>query len=302
MPLPASNARRTRSGSRVPQPHRPLRPQPSNNEDDIIVISSDSDDERPAKMIPKKRSAHPRPAPKSKEKAKANARSPVSGRPSRLDVHSEDEDEDDGGKRRSSRTVEEMEKQIQKLKVENKQLKQQQLSMGSQSKGESSRSKAAEDKRKALLTTLDEGLSCDICAGKMWQPATLACGHTFCQGCLQDWFSTALMKHLNTYPTYTLQTPRVRQIFHTIKSRHIAPYQRRILELDALAELEKSPQPEYSCPSCRVAVKNRPSEVFALKSTIRTVAAELEEPEPEGVQGRGKHAGPWDGFFLNFSA
>lgn len=67
------------------------------------------------------------------------------------------------------------------------------------------------------------------------------------------------------------------------------------------------PQPQYTCPTCREAVKNRPVEDFALKALVRTVAAAVGENSPRKqlaeIPGRGTtrappvKSDPWDIFF-----
>jgi hypothetical protein len=59
-------------------------------------------------------------------------------------------------------------------------------------------------------------------------------------------------------------------------------------------------RPVYSCPTCRETVKNKPAEVFALKSIVRTVSNAMGEASPRKEPVRGNMraaAGPWEGFF-----
>jgi hypothetical protein len=61
-------------------------------------------------------------------------------------------------------------------------------------------------------------------------------------------------------------------------------------------------RPEYTCPTCRKEVKNKPVEDFALKSVVRTLAGAMGEHSPTKKAngrggGNGKAQGPWDGFF-----
>ncbi|TFY75209.1 hypothetical protein EWM64_g8803 [Hericium alpestre] len=54
---------------------------------------------------------------------------------------------------------------------------------------------------------LDNVSTCEICQDRMWKPATLTdCGHTFCQHCLTDWFSTTLAQHMTAHPLYNPNT------------------------------------------------------------------------------------------------
>jgi hypothetical protein len=56
----------------------------------------------------------------------------------------------------------------------------------------------------------------------------------------------------------------------------------------------------YTCPTCREVVRNKPVEVFALKSVVGTVSNAMGETSPKKKSVKGKKmasAGPWDGFF-----
>ncbi|KAH8108100.1 hypothetical protein BXZ70DRAFT_36633 [Cristinia sonorae] len=289
MPNPKTTT--ARSGG----PRQAVQARPS-YEDDIIVISSDDEDAPP--VVPRKRLQPKKPL---RQQSKANAKSPHG---EEVDISSDDEE---GKRRRSSRTVAEMEKQIQKLKEENELLrKQQAMASPATNQREERLAPKADPRYTALLDALDDCISCDICAGKMWVPATLACGHAFCQSCLQNWFSTALMKHLAIYPQYIMYTPRVRQLLSAAQRQVLSENHRRLLELEAYAELQKQPQPDYTCPACREPVKGRPAEAFPLKSVVRAVAKEVGEEEPRGTApqpaGRRANDGPWDGFFFNVHA
>ena len=60
--------------------------------------------------------------------------------------------------------------------------------------------------------------------------------------------------------------------------------------------------PQYTCPSCREPVKNRPVEDFTLKALVRTLAAAAGENSPQKKELEQYRRGmakpnPWDGFF-----
>ena len=115
------------------------------------------------------------------------------------------------------------------------------------------------------------------------------CGHIFCQACLQDWFNTTLAHFLATHPDYDANHPM----------RHV----------QAFPHLAHMQIPQYTCPTCRTTVQNRPVEVFALKTLVRTIATAAGESSPAkppavmNLRGRKSRAqgiqaiGPWDGFF-----
>ena len=56
--------------------------------------------------------------------------------------------------------------------------------------------------------------------------------------------------------------------------------------------------PRYTCPKCREEVKTRPTEDFALKSLVRTIAGATGEKSPKKPVGRGqRREDPWSAFF-----
>ena|SRR5579863_7208205 len=99
-----------------------------------------------------------------------------------------------------------------------------------------------------------------------------SCGHTFCQGCLSDWFSTTLAQHRQS------------------GGRGLPP---------------------YTCPSCRFPVRTPPIQNFSFKRVVRLAAESRGEssprkppvppppvPPPRGRGPRRDHpSGPFDVFF-----
>lgn len=66
------------------------------------------------------------------------------------------------------------------------------------------------------------------------------------------------------------------------------------------------PQPEYTCPTCRKRVFNRPVEDYALKSLVRMISNASEEekakipPDEPIMEHRHGHlvvVDPWEGYF-----
>ena len=127
------------------------------------------------------------------------------------------------------------------------------------------------------------------------------CGHSFCQTCLQDWFSTTHAQFMAAHP----QHPNVNHTFIEIlrqigQNPHIValPY------VQTLIASQMPPRPDYTCPTCRAPVSSRPTEAFAQKALVRTIAAAAGEAIPKAARGiikKGKDTGsgsnPWDGFF-----
>lgn len=154
---------------------------------------------------------------------------------------------------------------------------------------------------------LEDDITCEICTLKMWSPYLLPeCGHTFCQSCLRDWFNTTLEQHRRQHPHYHPNQPIMLPDFlrEMMFYPQIAPQQLSALVKQITAA---SGGPVFSCPTCREPVKNRPVEIFAIKSLVRTVAAAQGESSPrkEPPEGRSRSKnkaparleGPWDRFF-----
>jgi len=65
----------------------------------------------------------------------------------------------------------------------------------------------------------------------------------------------------------------------------------------------QQPVPEYTCPTCRKRVNQRPVEVYALKSLVRTIsAADKEEgvdipPDRSSMDQFGRFTDPWSSYF-----
>src|SRR6266849_7233231 len=114
------------------------------------------------------------------------------------------------------------------------------------------------------ISALDEAICCDVCTHTMWSPYLCVlpgvhlgrlrtdsapslsnCGHTFCQGCLTDWFNTTLAHH------------------RQVGARGMAP---------------------YTCPSCRLPARTPPVQNFSLKRIVRLAAESRGESSPRRPQ------------------
>ncbi|KAH0589219.1 hypothetical protein H2248_004981 [Termitomyces sp. 'cryptogamus'] len=158
-------------------------------------------------------------------------------------------------------------------------------------------------KGKLDVLQLDDNMGCEICTSRMWSPFILPeCGHTFCLSCLQDWFGTTLAQFIAIHPDYHDQQTHNHRLWEAmmqnpliLRTPHAAAYYAQLQQ--------QAPQPQYTCPTCREQVKNRPVEDFALKALIRAITTAAGEGSPKKLdkQTRGKatapKTGPWDGFF-----
>ncbi|KAJ4000604.1 hypothetical protein F5050DRAFT_403758 [Lentinula boryana] len=161
---------------------------------------------------------------------------------------------------------------------------------------------ATSSKAHVPISEVEDSVTCEVCTMKMWTPYILECGHTYCQSCLQDWFSTTLMQHMAAYPNYNPnQSPHGAEMY--------LPYGRHYRYMPHLLGATV-PQPQYTCPSCREQVRNPPVEDFNLKKVVRAVASVQGEASPKKAEAgpshrKGKAKGkalarredPWSGFF-----
>lgn len=131
--------------------------------------------------------------------------------------------------------------------------------------------------------------------------ARLACGHTFCKDCLQDWFSTTLAQHMAAHPHYNPQVVVPAHWRAALARPGLSHLDRRHIEREIQRHAEATPQPAYSCPTCRVEVRNKPAENFIVKHMVRTIAGAQGESCPKDnapprLVGQVVE-GPWDAFF-----
>jgi hypothetical protein len=127
------------------------------------------------------------------------------------------------------------------------------------------------------------------------------CGHVFCGACLENWFSTTLVEHLVTYPTYD-PNPTVPDHLAGLYVQACQEPNHPYIHLQLKAELvhfrimqNLPPPPVYTCPLCRKPVENGPVEDFALKSIVETLAHLMGESPPRTNQSHGRTH--WEGFF-----
>ncbi|KAL1942497.1 hypothetical protein VTO73DRAFT_6099 [Trametes versicolor] len=244
----------------------------------------------------------------ARQRAKQKARAPLP--PSSEIIEISSDDDEPPAKRRSSGSMTALERRVKELEEENKKCKQAVLASQAalQARAPLSSNPLAKEgapvpdvKFDKFLSTIDEHVSCEICTTKMWNPYTLACGHTFCKDCLQDWFSTTLAQHMAAHPHYNPQVVVPPHWRAALARPNLSPLDRRHIEREIQRHAEATPQPAYSCPTCRVEVRNKPAENFIVKHMVRTIAGAQGESCPKDnapprLVGQVVE-GPWDAFF-----
>ncbi|EKM80794.1 hypothetical protein AGABI1DRAFT_126832 [Agaricus bisporus var. burnettii JB137-S8] len=220
-------------------------------------------------------------------------------------------DDDDGPPSQAS-IVADLRKQVSKLKQENERygkecivLKQALArSYAELKEANASKLESADGKLVLELSKLEDTISCEICTNRLYTPYLLpGCGHTFCLSCLRDWFGMTHAQFLQTNPHWNpnAQNQNILRIRSLLRPEYLVhpQIQHEMLHI-------QQPQPQFTCPTCRKRVYQRPVEVYALKSLIRMSlsANEAEKakipPDTTVVEkrrGRLVVVDPWDGFF-----
>ena len=127
---------------------------------------------------------------------------------------------------------------------------------------------------------------------------SLDCGHTFCFNCLQDWFSTILAQHMNTHPEYNPTPPMHVHYQNALRNPAFPRHDRLRIQRELREFHEHIDHPNYTCPSCRVSVKSKPAEAFAVKNIVHVVAESQGEANPrKRNSGKARQEDPWEGFF-----
>ncbi|OBZ78286.1 hypothetical protein A0H81_02208 [Grifola frondosa] len=130
-----------------------------------------------------------------------------------------------------------------------------------------------EQETKEFLSVMDEHITCQLCASKMWIPFVLNCGHVFCQSCLEKWFDTMHMQHMMTYPDYDPQAMISPNYRYALEDPQTPEDVRRMIRLE-LTVMQES-QPRYTCPNCRIVIRSKPIEVFTLRDMVHSVAGAI---------------------------
>ncbi|KXN90144.1 hypothetical protein AN958_04634 [Leucoagaricus sp. SymC.cos] len=306
MPRVQSPPRGTRAHSRV----SPLASKPNSKQQDLStdVLELTSGDDIPNTPLPQLRKHHKR---VSSLTTKKKPRQKLQNAP--LDVIEISSDEDEASPSQGS-IIADLRGQVKKLEQEKEKCRNErdlsvQEALRYHAQLKEANAKASEQKStdgKLVLdpSALEDGLSCEICTGRMYTPYLLPdCGHTFCLSCLRDWFGTAHARFLQANPHWHQNTMNgyISRIQALLLPEYLAHPQLHF----HLQQLQQ-PVPEYTCPTCRKRVYRRPVEVYALKSLVRTISAAnragkgdipLDQPFAERRHGHLVVADPWDGYF-----
>ncbi|KAH7888429.1 hypothetical protein F5I97DRAFT_1924976 [Phlebopus sp. FC_14] len=153
---------------------------------------------------------------------------------------------------------------------------------------------------------LEDCISCEICTLKIWSPYMLPdCGHTFCQKCLVDWFSRTQTQYMNANPHHDInRAVLANQLRGPLHNLGVFPNPQVQNQVQAILDNLRRMQPEYTCPSCRKEVVNRPVEDFRLKAVVKEIAEMMGNKNSPKAGPRNKavsSANPFDAFFSPFS-
>ncbi|KDQ27943.1 hypothetical protein PLEOSDRAFT_1083864 [Pleurotus ostreatus PC15] len=302
---PFPEVHRNKRKSNSPQPQAPA-------SDDVIVLSSSDDEARPAKKTPNNKimaasNKHPKSTLQSTEVIEISDDEdyPVAPvKPSRnlmkiAELQSQIETLKESNTR-MGKEIENYQSLLDETMVEKDMLSNQVAELHLRQEPPSISINPSD---------LEDQINCEICTMKMWRPYLLPeCGHSFCESCIQDWFSTILARHIQAHPEYNANNHRQNVPAHIRQMMPYAEYHPQVQQMLAQYNLQ-NPQPEYNCPTCRVEVKSRPIEDFALKAIVRVVAKAQGEVSPQkpvstSSNKKGKRRAPqktqksvWDPYF-----
>ncbi|KAJ4473463.1 hypothetical protein C8J55DRAFT_579690 [Lentinula edodes] len=213
-------------------------------------------------------------------------------------------------KRKSSRELQ-LEREVKKLKQENKLHKNKANSLRAEITSVQDKlthllaasSNASSSKDHMPISDVEDSVTCEICTMKMWTPYILECGHTYCQSCLQISGPTLIVipQHMAANPGYSINQPQDPYGADTYTA-YLGFAQHHYMHFLSAA----TPQPHYTCPLCRKQVRNPPVEDFNLKKIVRAVASVQGESSPRKEEaGSSRRKGkapaqredPWSSFF-----
>ncbi|KII92026.1 hypothetical protein PLICRDRAFT_172182 [Plicaturopsis crispa FD-325 SS-3] len=321
MPLVRTPSKQSNSTRR-----RSKRPSGAADNEDVIVLSSG--DEGPAK----KARTTPRNSPSKRQRGKTRAHATPTPFVATTDVVEISDDSDSERRTRKApasgsggdaETIAKLQQRLKTLQEDNSRILRDHKVLQKDMKeiGKAYAMSAAEVQKMKKqpcppgkiqfdASEIEEAITCEICSLKLWTPSSLACGHTFCQKCLTDWFSTTLTKFMADHPHYNPNNPGGRpavpaNLLQAIHRLHEYPPHQQQMLLDQYAQYQHVPgAPAYTCPTCRVEVKARPLELYTLKALVHTLAAGMGESAPQEAARPAARRGappppvdPWEGFF-----
>lgn len=117
------------------------------------------------------------------------------------------------------------------------------------------------------------------------------CGHVFCLGCILDWFDNTHVRFLNSHPEYTPLPP----YFQGVLRR---PFEFPQDFFRVSMHMAHHPGPQYTCPSCRMAVTRRPVEDFKVKALVSWLGSVQGIKPPESRIPPGTGDTVFDGYSL----
>ena len=94
--------------------------------------------------------------------------------------------------------------------------------------------------------------------------ARLACGHIFCQVCLEGWLSTTFTQHANAHP----DPPELAELHNALAIPGLDEPMRRHLQVTVDAYEAGWQRPQYTCPSCRDPILTRPTKELCVIASI----------------------------------
>ncbi|CDO75641.1 hypothetical protein BN946_scf184743.g1 [Trametes cinnabarina] len=281
-----------RQGSSRPAPHlrqgSVANPRPSATE--VVALSSDDE------LLPRKRLAAEKSSARQRSKQKARGPLPP---PSEIIEISSDDDEPPA--KRPSNSTAALERRVKELEEENKKWKEAAL--------------AAHDAQAQSFTPVKQATPApDTRFDEVrrfpthgWQDHAETGPSSYPQwttmDCLQDWFSTALAQHMAANPQYNPQGIVPHHWRAALARQDLSIIARRQIEREIAMLMDATPQPSYTCPTCRLEVRNKPAENFVVKHLVRTVAGIQGEscPKEDPLPRLGHRLeGHWDGFFPVF--
>ena len=118
----------------------------------------------------------------------------------------------------------------------------------------------------------------------------VACGHTFCLNCLNDWFQVTLAAHQTANPSYNPETMIPTKWQEHARDNELSFAQRCMVIAQMDWTVGKTAHPRYTCPVCRIRTKSPPFIVAALKK----VAALLGDDKNKRASLTHKH---WEDLF-----